>query len=194
MYRFCQFEMKVVGAEAAVVAFEDAFDRSTFFALQEWEIHACLKDQLNDQRTITIYGMCAEKSVSDAFLNPANCREKTLSDLAKELDLNIEIWSSTSIFLSYPGGEVEEHLIYKDGGLVTNVSLPKRVHDVNAVAADHMPGFEKLDPTRAEDQVNIVGWYNEQYHTNFAVNALYNDTGCFVAGGFPPEEYGEFSI
>lgn len=194
MYQFCEFELKVVGAEAAVVAFEDAFDRSTFYTLQEWEIHACLKDQLNDQRTITIYGMCAEKSVSDAFLNPANCREKTLSDLAKELNLNIEIWSSTSIFLGYQVGEVEEHFIYKDGELVTNVSLPKSVHDVNAVAADRMPGFEKLDPTRAEDQVKIVDWYNEQYHTTFAVNALYNNTGCFVTGGFPTEAYGVFSI
>lgn len=193
--RFCEVRMKVIGDEASVVAFEDAFDRSNFDALQEWEIHTFLKEQLlNDQRTISIYGMCCENSVTDALLNPANCREKTLSDLAKDLHLNIEIWSSTSIFLGHPGGEVEEHLIYKDGELVTNDSVSRIVHEVNSVAADHMPGFEKLDPKRAEDQVKIVGWYNEQYHTNFAVNALYNDTGCFVAGGFPPEEYGEFSI
>lgn len=195
MERFCEFRMKVGGAEASVVAFEDAFDRSNFNALQEWEIHTFLKEQLlNNQRTISIYGMCCENSVTDALLNPANCGEKTLSDLAKDLHLNIEIWSSTSIFLGHPGGEVEEHLIYKDGELVTNNSVSRIVHEVNSVAADHMPDFGKLDPKRAEDQIKIVGWYNEQYHTNFAVNALYNDTGCFVAGGFPPEEYGEFSI
>lgn len=193
--RFCEFRMKIVGAEASVVAFEDAFDRSNFNALQEWEIHTFLKEQLlNNQRTISIYGMCCENSVTDALVNPANCSEKTLSDLAKDLHLNIEIWSSTSIFLGHPGGEVEEHLIYKDGELVTNDSVSRIVHEVNSVAADHMPDFGKLDPKRAEDQIKIVGWYNEQYLTNFAVNALYNDTGCFVAGGFPPEEYGEFSI
>ena len=46
MERFCEFRMKVGGAEASVVAFEDAFDRSNFSALQEWEIHTFLKEQL----------------------------------------------------------------------------------------------------------------------------------------------------
>ncbi len=195
MAQFCEFRMKVVGSESSVAAFEDAFNRSNFYALQEWEFHAFPKEEvLANQRAVKIYGMCDERSVTDALTNPANCREKTLSELTKDLHLNIEVWGSTSIFLGLPGGEVEEHLIYNEGELVTNDSRKKIVHEANSVAAEHMPGFKNLDTKESEDQVKIVDWYNKQFHTNFTVNALYKDTGCFVAGGFPPEEYAEFSI
>ncbi len=187
----CRFNMKIVGSKKAL----ERFDRTllSFHDFTEWkkcEVPKKMKEKTPvGQHTMFISGRCCDRSVMNALNNPANCRDKTLSGLIKELHLSVESWSSLT--LRYTNVEIEEHLIFKDGELVLNDFRKKITHTVNAEAADYMPNYK--EPETAEDRIKIIKWYNKKYHTNLPFNdpdGLYEVTGCISEGGFGVYEFG----
>lgn len=177
MANCCDFYLKVVSEKEQNVEefISRAFEKKGFGRIYSWS-----DETMGTESHIS--GICqwnAEYSMDD----PKDLKSEHLSELSKELKLEVEIWASDL------GLAFQEHLKYANGKCICLESKRYEVCFVFEDANEFMPDYKY--PETEEEENEVVKWYNEYYQTNLNPEDL-DENGTISVGGF--SNFGCFSI